>query len=66
MSQTAMTNIAQAAWISGCIFLTQGIVPNLHQTQFFVFKNTTADPSCLGYVGSWLGACMAVWIINSN
>ena len=41
MTQTAMpqamTNIAQAAWISGCIFLTQGTVPNLHQTHFFIF-----------------------------
>ena len=33
----AMTNIAQAAWISGCIFLTQGTVPNLHQIRFFIF-----------------------------
>ena len=33
-----MTNIAQAAWISGCIFfLTQGTVPNLHQIHFFIF-----------------------------
>ena len=32
----AMTNIAQAAWISG-IFLTQGTVPNLHQIHFFIF-----------------------------
>ena len=32
-----MTNIAQAAWISGCIFLTQGTVPKLHQIHFFIF-----------------------------
>ena len=32
-----MTNIAQAAWISGGIFLTQGTVPKLHQIHFFIF-----------------------------
>ena len=31
-----------------------------------MLKNTTTDPSCPGYVESWLGACMAVWVININ
>ena len=39
-----MTNIAQAAWISGCIFLTQGTVPNLHQIHFFLFCVPPALP----------------------
>ena len=30
--------------------------------QFLGLKNTTTDSSCLGYVGAY----MAVWVINSN
>ena len=48
------------------VYVKLYIVSGAGLAQFLALKNTTTDPSCLGYIGSWLGACMAVWVININ